>query len=494
MLDRVSDEERRHATLERLSILDTAPEREFDVITRAATRLLGCKYSNIALIDGDRLWFKSRHNIEHQQIARESSFCAVAAEQGRPLIIEDIQSHPLYSQLPVAIERPEVRFLAALPFWGPELDGHRAAIGALCLIDEKVRSVTPEEMDELSDLTHIIEALCENRLTARLANERAAKTAAMMEDLRRTHRQFDLAEEMAKLGSWRMDLETNEVEWSRQTIQIHGLEEMPKENLTKNALEYYPPRDRKRISEAVEKCIRDGTPYDLELDFNNAQGKRLRVRAMGEAELVDGKPKALIGVFQDVTERHRNESKLREAAFTDELTRLANRKRLNEFLDEEIERARRTGTRLAIALIDLDKFKQANDRFGHEMGDKVLCHMADQLRKGPFKSHLAARLGGDEFILVIEEGEHLNDLDALLDELLTALQYEIPESDGSLKVTATVGAAWLNPDIVDRSDMLRCADIALYRAKEDQRGTASIYENPIPLRPIPERRKLRVIR
>lgn len=465
-------------TLVALEILDTAPEAEFDAIVKAARRLFGCRTSYVSLIDADRQWFKARENFAADQVPRECSICAIAVEKCEEIVVEDLQAHPVFGAIPEVAAMPELRFFATIPLMGPEIEGECAAIGTLCVIDDQPHIASDAEIDELRGLAHVIESLFRTRFDAKFATEALSERKQLVDYLHRTQRQFEMAEQMAQIGHWRMDLKTRELFWSPQTIAIHGIDDPAQAHL-EDGLSYYLPHDRPRIAAAVEKCVTEGVPYDLELDFQDAKGILKRVRSIGEIEKVDDQPVAMIGVFQDVTERYHLESRLRTAAHVDDLTGLPNRARLNQYLDSAIDSASSASRPMAVLLIDLDHFKEVNDRLGHEAGDRVLKEVAGQLVSAPFAGQLSARLGGDEFVLVIENEELLADLEATLASLLGRLRFEVGREDQNLRVSATIGAAWLTDHNNERSALLRCADHALYQAKRAERGTASICPDAI---------------
>lgn len=468
----------RQRTLSALRILDTAPEDEFDAIVKAARRIFGCRTSFISLIDSDRQWFKAREGIDFAETPRDCSLCAIAVERGEDLVVEDLQAHPVFRENPIVAATSHLRFYASIPINGPEVDGGSAPIGTLCVIDDKPHVLSPEELDELRQLTLVVESLLRMRLDTHLSSEALAERKALIDDLHRTNRQFELAEQMAQIGHWRLDLRTSEVFWSKQTCAIHAVEEATEEVLA-GALEYYLPHDRARMEAAIRACREDGVPYDLELDFRDSKGVFKRVRTQGEAEMVGGEPTALIGVFQDITERYHLETRLRTAAHVDDLTGLPNRARLNQYIDDAIMGKRRAGKQLAVLLIDLDHFKEINDLLGHEAGDRVLKEIASQLVSEPFAGQFSARLGGDEFVMVVENADLLADLQGTLSTLLDRLRFEVSRDGETLTVSATIGASWLTEDNNERSALLRCADHALYQAKRTERGTASICPEAI---------------
>ncbi|MEL7691316.1 sensor domain-containing diguanylate cyclase [Citromicrobium bathyomarinum] len=473
-----SPEAIRRRTLAALDILNSAPEDEFDALVRAARRIFGARTAYISLIDTDRQWFKSREGFEPSEVSRECSICATAVDEGREIVVENLQEHPVYSKKPEIAAMPHFQFFATIPFMGPSIDGLSAPIGTLCVIDDRPWIAAREELDELRHLAKVIESLLRSRLRAKVIETALIERKELVDRLRRTQRQFELAEEMAQVGHWRMDLETQELFWSRQTAAIHAIENPTREHL-EGGLDFFPAHDRPRIAQAVEECAANGTPYDLELDFRDTKGVFKRVRAIGEREVVEGKPVALIGVFQDITERYKLETRLRAAAHADPLTGLPNRARLNQYLDDGISCSRKHGTPMAVLLIDLDHFKDVNDQLGHEAGDRVLNGVAAQLLGEPFAGQMAARLGGDEFVLVLEDEHLLADLPATLDLLLGKLRFGIGRESEIMPVSATIGAAWLTDCNADSSALLRCADYALYQAKRAKRGTASICPDAI---------------
>ncbi len=119
------------------------------------------------------------------------------------------------------------------------------------------------------------------------------------------------AVQIARIGGWELDLQTMQPAWSEEVYAIHEVERGQSPTLTE-AINFYHPNSRPVIASAVEQAIKDGTPYDLELQFITARGRHLWVRAMGEADRVDGKTTRLFGTFQDITERKLAELSLRD--------------------------------------------------------------------------------------------------------------------------------------------------------------------------------------
>ncbi len=160
----------------------------------------------------------------------------------------------------------------------------------------------------------------------------------------------------------------------------------------------------------------------------------------------------------------------RRQAHTDELTGLANRRRLYHQLDLLLNDP--ACPRFAVLLLDLDRFKEVNDALGHTVGDELLCQLGTQLSKQVRGADLVARLGGDEFALLLAPGSGANAAESAAKRTIELVKKPFALNDISLHVDASVGVA-LYPEHGDtNTELLRCADIAMYRAKRSRSGYA----------------------
>lgn len=279
---------------------------------------------------------------------------------------------------------------------------------------------------------------------------------------------------MAKIGFWRFDLAERRVFWSPEAYAIYGLHTDYEPDF-EHVLSFYSKSQAMVLKQAVERAIAQGEPYDLELDFVSADGKNKRVRTMAEPEYQGDKVVALVGVMQDITERYRMEEELREAATTDELTGLPNRRHLQLCYEGgRFDGDRPQERSFALALIDLDRFKSVNDELGHACGDAVLQIVAKRLRADWLANCFVARLGGDEFVLMITDPNLLRDLRSVCGRLLQELAEPVGWRGRTLNIGATFGMVEIDRAGVSLSDALSAADTALYAAKERGRGSATL--------------------
>jgi diguanylate cyclase (GGDEF)-like protein/PAS domain S-box-containing protein len=185
--------------------------------------------------------------------------------------------------------------------------------------------------------------------------------------------------------------------------------------------------------------------------------------------------KVVHSVASDVTNERSTIEQLEERASIDSLTGVLTRRALFDKLSAEFERARRYGSTLSVCVLDLDHFKQVNDRHGHVMGDALLRRLGQLLKKSLRTADCAGRFGGDEFVMVLPECDY-DAAKQTAERLLVLLEDEghVALPDGkSLKLKASLGVAGLSADITDVAMLVARADASLYRAKRAGRSRVS---------------------
>jgi diguanylate cyclase (GGDEF)-like protein len=163
-------------------------------------------------------------------------------------------------------------------------------------------------------------------------------------------------------------------------------------------------------------------------------------------------------------------------ALHDTLTGLANRRYLHMQLEGAIARANRDQTRFALLMIDLDGFKPINDRHGHAAGDAVLMEVSRRLAATVRRGEIAARLGGDEFVVVLSQGDATDAPGRAAQRLIAELSKGIALPQGEVHVSASIGVAIFPTDGIETDDLIRKADVALYRAKNEARGEVRFFQ------------------
>ena len=189
----------------------------------------------------------------------------------------------------------------------------------------------------------------------------------------------------------------------------------------------------------------------------------------------NGKPQYLLTVVDDVTERRRAAERISYLAHTDSLTDLPNRATFVEYLAATLDKASKSGEQFAILCIDLDRFKETNDVYGHLIGDGLLREAARRLQTAAAGAFLA-RVGGDEFTLIVTSGSQPATAEMLGDRLLAAFQDDFDVEGHRLQLGLSIGGAVYPTDGVDANALIANADAALYQAKAETRGSVRFFK------------------
>ena len=238
-------------------------------------------------------------------------------------------------------------------------------------------------------------------------------------------------------------------------------------------LDSFDARSRSEIARHWASWQQPGAgPTRLEVRARHRDGSwhwfELVARPVLENPAIGG----IMAIARDITQRKRMEDELRHQALHDALTGLPNRTTLLERLDEALGEPRRDGGDPALLLLDLDRFKDINDTFGHSYGDAILRQVAARLRAAAHTENFVARLGGDEFA-VVRAHESLESARAAAQTLTRALAEPFGLEGYVLHLTASIGIALAPRHDASAADLLRQADVAMYAAK--QQGQTLVY-------------------
>ncbi len=183
--------------------------------------------------------------------------------------------------------------------------------------------------------------------------------------------------------------------------------------------------------------------------------------------------------IKDITEKKLAEEKLRKTAYFDSLTKLANRAMFQKSLKKTLARCQRQNKKMGLLFLDLDKFKQINDTLGHDAGDLLLQTVAERVTNCTRQEDLVARLGGDEFTVLIEGVNKPSDAATVAKKIIDAMQHEIDLNGNKVIVTTSVGIATYPECGHDSEALMKSADIAMYRAKDEGRNKYHFYSEDL---------------
>ena len=305
----------------------------------------------------------------------------------------------------------------------------------------------------------------------------ALREKSLLEDIRHSEERYAFAVQAANDGLWERDLDSLTMYLSdrcRDLLDVPTGVEVDEADLMAGV----HPDDRAALQKALAQAAAHAdVPVEVEYRRVRPDGSlcwRL-TRALGVAE-EGGMVRRLVGSLSDISQRKVLEEQLRHAALYDTVTGLPNRRLFLDRLGWAVEQAQRSdGSRFAVVFLDLDGFKLINDSLGHLMGDELLQAVGERLHRDLRSVDTAARFGGDEFAVLLY-GLKQEAVLTIVERLQERIAEPLTLGDHEVSVTASIGIATSDTGYTSAEDVLRDADIAMYHAKEVERGTACLFD------------------
>jgi diguanylate cyclase (GGDEF)-like protein len=284
--------------------------------------------------------------------------------------------------------------------------------------------------------------------------------------LRDSEARLQLALQAARMVAWERDTRTDRVTRSENSLALLGLASGPAEDF----LERIGPADRARREEFLAN-LRETGADTMEFRYFLPDGRSLW---LGTRAQKTG-PHRVVGVTFDITDRKAAEEEIWRAANHDPLTGLPNRALLQHRRDQALKDALEKGTGVSLLLIDLDNFKDVNDSLGHAAGDALLKETAAQLSDMLRECDTVARLGGDEFAVIVVDPLKIGNAISLADNILQRIRQPFAHKGRMIFSKASIGVAAFPEHDAASAELMKDADIALYRAKAEGRGRVVTY-------------------
>lgn len=273
------------------------------------------------------------------------------------------------------------------------------------------------------------------------------------------------AQEITHIGSWKLDFKTGVLTWTPEVGRLFDLPFDPPQDTPisyDTFLANVHPDDREMLRTAWQAAIK-GVPYRIQH----------RIVARGETRWMeervalvfddDCQPVRAVGTVQDITEHKAAEIRIENLAFYDMLTGLPNRALFMDRFKHELAAAERRAQRLSLLFLDLNRFKEINDTLGHDTGDRVLSEVAHRLRLALREEETLARLSGDEFVIIASDSSEA--ASHIAERIGRAFSAPFLINGQSFAISASIGIAIFPEDGRSTEELLKHADIAMYRAK-----------------------------
>lgn len=371
---------------------------------------------------------------------------------------------------------------------------HFTAMGAAVIVPDPTVLVPP------SPISDQVMGVAVFGVTVIIILTGLASTALMENQMRRQreaefllqNERFDMALDNMGEGLCMFDADKRLVVWNDRYASLYRLpEELLMPGTPHSAI------IRHRIVNGILKGDRDEGAVDQKIAKlaalpANTPSRRVDELFDGRLICVTRQPMAgggWVATHLDVTEQHRSEARIVYMARHDALTDLPNRMFLRERLEGALAGLSRNGRSLAVLILDLDRFKEVNDTLGHPVGDALLKVVADRLRACVREATTVARLGGDEFAIVEDVTDAGTEAVALAERIHQTLSVPFDLGDHQVAIGASIGIALAPGDGLDCDEIVKNADLALYRAKSEGRAKHRFFE-PEMDRLMQERRDL----
>lgn len=306
-----------------------------------------------------------------------------------------------------------------------------------------------------------------------ITEQHLAETALL-----KSEEQFRLTFELAPIGMVIKALDGKFVRVNQAFCKTLGYTSL--ELLERTWADLIHPEDLATF-QALKQDLRGGKISDFQIENRFLTKDGRLVYGILQLSLVrdaDGTPLHLIGQLMDITQRKQVEEQLLYGTLHDPLTDLPNRTLLMERLELAHKRTlRHPDSLFALLFIDLDRFKVVNDSLGHQVGDQLLIAVARKLEKLVRPTDTVARLGGDEFIILLESIQSINDAIRIAQRLSYELELPLQLKERQVFTNASIGIALSSSEYNRGAELLRDADIAMYRAKEKGKGRYEVFDS-----------------
>lgn len=262
---------------------------------------------------------------------------------------------------------------------------------------------------------------------------------------------------------------------NRAWLDTMGYQEQEVSSLT--LFQLFHPESADHCREVFHRLVAGESPVLIEAVFVAKDGRAIPVEGSATGRYVNGRLVATHAILRNMTERREWEARLAQVTRHDHLTNLPNRAVFLDRLDQALVRvrARRAGRPLAVLILDLDRFKLVNETLGHAAGDRMLLAVAQRLSGALRDGDTVARLGGDEFAVLLPEIAKVGDTAIVVGKIFSTLKAPFVIDSHELFMTASIGISVAPDDAEESGALLKNADAAMYRAKDQGRNTYQLY-------------------
>jgi diguanylate cyclase (GGDEF)-like protein/PAS domain S-box-containing protein len=368
-------------------------------------------------------------------------------------LIEPEFHHEVRQRIPLALDKRQITQLAEQRW--------RRLDGSVVTVQTTAAGVSWEGRKGVQVLLRDVTELKQSQERLHIINER-----------------LKLAIEGSGEGVWDWDLRSNTTSYSERVSDITGYSMEELSAGPAHWLSRMHPHDRLHVQAAMQSHLEGQAPFyssEYRIRCKDGDWKWIHSRGVLVERSPDGKPCRVTGLLADITARKEADERVWQLANFDPLTGLPNRRLFRDRLNHEVANAHRRDCSFALLFIDLDRFKQVNDFFGHDAGDTLLVQAAHRIRRCVRDSDTVARLGGDEFTIILGDLYNTDHIEALVQKLLDALALPFAIGPEKAFLSGSIGVAVYPDDARTAEELIRKADQAMYAAKTAGKNQFSYF-------------------
>jgi diguanylate cyclase (GGDEF)-like protein/PAS domain S-box-containing protein len=379
--------------------------------------------------------------------------CGTAAARGQRVIVDDILQHPYWVDFRDLARAARLGACWSEPIWGT----HQKLLGTFGLYQHQPASPTAADIELIQHASRLCAIAIERSKTE--AQQQLAATV------------FANSYE----GIMIADAENHIIDVNPAFTRITGYERQ--EIIGQSSKVLNSDLQEQAVYAEIQHALQEQGYWRGEI-WNRRKSGEFYVEMLAIAAVRDDAGQLLntVAVFSDISLLKEHEAELDRIAHYDPLTGLPNRRLFSDRLTHALAHAERTGKLLAVCYLDLDGFKPVNDSYGHEAGDQLLVEISDRLKITLRNEDTLARLGGDEFALLLGDLTDPQECGYALQRVLQELTKPASIAGKLLSVSASIGVALYPVDDADGDTLLRHADQAMYRAKQDGKNRYHLFD------------------
>jgi len=473
-----SNETARLQAIRRYRTSDPEIRGLLDNYTLMAAQVCSAPFALLTFIDTDRLIHKSCVGIRPSDPAREGSFFSWAILEPNLFVVRDAAEDVRLCGNALVSGQPAIRFFAAAPL----VTSEGFALGTLSVMDRRPRDLTPGQASALKSLASAVVSQLELKQKEQEIERIKIEKQHALNTLSEIEERYAMAVRSAGDGLWDWNLQTNEVVFCPRWKAMLGYAE---DEIGTRLGEWFSrvhPEEIESVQTEVMAHLLGHTPeFQCEHRLQAKDGSYRWAVSKGIAQWdADNNLYRMSGSITDITSQKEMENRLLRDAFQDALTGLPNRVLFLDRIARAFNRPNQRADELfAVLYLDLDRFKDINDRFGHQVGDQLLVAVARMLEKSLRPGDMVAKLGGDEFAIFLDHLKQIGDATEAAARIQKQLLSPFALDGHEVFTSASIGIA-LNLLPEDQpEDILRNADTTMYRAKERGRGRFELFDKGI---------------